>query len=137
MGRPCRAAQPAAGVESDRDMMSICPARAPKKGLVVGAGPAGLEAARVAAFRGHHVTVWEVGTRAGRRLAASAYIAEVAGVIGACKDLAESGASLSPTNGATGGYPGLGSRALVLATEQKRQTCFPGKRLVAMRRGRQ
>ena len=31
----------------------------PRKLLIIGAGPAGLEAARVAALRGHKVTVWE------------------------------------------------------------------------------
>ncbi len=36
-----------------------------KKVVVVGAGPAGLEAARVAAERGHHVTVLEAASRPG------------------------------------------------------------------------
>ena len=37
------------------DEMEIVPAARPKTVVVVGAGPAGLEAARVAALRGHHV----------------------------------------------------------------------------------
>ena len=37
----------------------IAPAAKARKVLVVGGGPAGLEAARVAALRGHHVTVME------------------------------------------------------------------------------
>lgn len=37
----------------------------PKRILVVGAGPAGLEAARSAALRGHSVAVYEKGARAG------------------------------------------------------------------------
>ncbi|MBL7119818.1 MAG: FAD-dependent oxidoreductase [Dehalococcoidia bacterium] len=39
--------------------MAIAPAAKPKKVMVVGAGPAGLEAARVAALRGHQVTLYE------------------------------------------------------------------------------
>ncbi|MCZ8103259.1 MAG: NADH:flavin oxidoreductase [Burkholderiales bacterium] len=39
-----------------------------RKVLVVGAGPAGLEAARVAAERGHHVTVCEAAAKAGGQL---------------------------------------------------------------------
>jgi len=40
----------------------------PKKVLVIGGGPAGLEAARVAALRGHQVTVYEKGNRLGGHL---------------------------------------------------------------------
>lgn len=46
----------AAGREA---VAQIIPAAAPKKVLVVGGGPAGMEAARVAAVRGHRVTLWE------------------------------------------------------------------------------
>jgi NAD(H)-dependent 7beta-hydroxy-3-oxo-delta4-cholenoic acid oxidoreductase len=47
---------PAAGREKE---MAIVPAEKPKKVLVAGGGPAGLEAARVAALRGHQVTLYE------------------------------------------------------------------------------
>jgi 2,4-dienoyl-CoA reductase-like NADH-dependent reductase (Old Yellow Enzyme family) len=43
----------------------IAPASAKKKIVVVGAGPAGLEAARVAAERGHQVVVFEAAADAG------------------------------------------------------------------------
>lgn len=40
----------------------------PRKVLVVGGGPAGLEAARVASLRGHKVTMWEAGNELGGKL---------------------------------------------------------------------
>jgi 2-enoate reductase len=40
----------------------------PKKVAVVGGGPAGMEAARVAALRGHRVTLWERGKSLGGHL---------------------------------------------------------------------
>jgi len=39
--------------------MKITPAKKKKKVMVVGAGPAGLEAARVASLRGHEVSIWD------------------------------------------------------------------------------
>ena len=52
----------------------MIPARNPHRVLVVGGGPAGLEAARVAALRGHRVTLYERSQRLGGavRLAAAA-----------------------------------------------------------------
>ncbi len=44
------------------------PADAPRRIVIVGGGPAGLEAARVAALRGHHVTVLEREDRPGGKL---------------------------------------------------------------------
>jgi 2,4-dienoyl-CoA reductase-like NADH-dependent reductase (Old Yellow Enzyme family) len=54
---------PGAGRESDPGKSE--PASSPKHILVVGAGPAGLEAALAAAQRGHHVTVHEATDRPG------------------------------------------------------------------------
>jgi NADPH-dependent 2,4-dienoyl-CoA reductase/sulfur reductase-like enzyme len=44
------------------------PAAKPKRVAIIGAGPAGLEAARVAAERGHQVTVYEKSSRIGGQL---------------------------------------------------------------------
>jgi len=46
----------------------IVPAKRPRKVLVVGGGPAGMEAARVAALRRHKVTLWEKEARLGGQL---------------------------------------------------------------------
>jgi NAD(H)-dependent 7beta-hydroxy-3-oxo-delta4-cholenoic acid oxidoreductase len=45
--------------------MAISPAARPRKVLVAGGGPGGLEAARVAALRGHEVTLCEKDTKLG------------------------------------------------------------------------
>jgi len=47
---------PAMGKEKE---MAIVPAEKPKRVLIAGGGPAGLEAARVAALRGHQVTLFD------------------------------------------------------------------------------
>jgi NAD(H)-dependent 7beta-hydroxy-3-oxo-delta4-cholenoic acid oxidoreductase len=53
---------PAVGREKE---MAIVPAAKPRRVLVAGGGPAGLEAARVAALRGHEVTLCEKDTKLG------------------------------------------------------------------------
>lgn len=46
----------------------LVPSGAPKKVLVIGAGPGGLEAARIAAIRGHKVTVMDKGQQIGGKI---------------------------------------------------------------------
>ena len=45
--------------------MALVAAESPKRVMIAGGGPAGLEAARVAALRGHRVTLYEKGDRLG------------------------------------------------------------------------
>ncbi len=48
--------------------LQISPAEKPRKVMVIGAGPGGLEAARVAALRGHQVTLYEKSSKTGGQL---------------------------------------------------------------------
>jgi NADPH-dependent 2,4-dienoyl-CoA reductase/sulfur reductase-like enzyme len=48
------------------------PARSRKKVLVIGGGPGGMEAARVARIRGHQVTLWEESAQLGGQLVLAA-----------------------------------------------------------------
>lgn len=48
--------------------VQITPAPAKKRMLVIGGGPGGMEAARVAALRGHHVELWEKQGQLGGQL---------------------------------------------------------------------
>jgi 2,4-dienoyl-CoA reductase-like NADH-dependent reductase (Old Yellow Enzyme family)/thioredoxin reductase len=60
---------PAAGREGDLAEDLIRPADNPGKVVVIGGGPAGMEAARVAALRGHRVTLFEAGPDLGGQVA--------------------------------------------------------------------
>jgi 2-enoate reductase len=59
------AVNPTTAVEKD---LTIYPANKKKSVLVIGGGPAGMEAARVSALRGHQVTLWEKQERLGGNL---------------------------------------------------------------------
>jgi len=48
--------------------VTVLPAETKKKVLVIGGGPAGMETAYVAAFRGHNVTLWEKSGKLGGNL---------------------------------------------------------------------
>ena len=61
------AVNPAVGKEREFQL-GLRPASQRKKVLVIGGGPGGMEAAMVAAERGHSVTLWESGKELGGRL---------------------------------------------------------------------
>lgn len=63
---PCCAVNPVIGHELE--WMKVTPAARRKRVVVIGGGPGGLEAARVAASRGHQVTVLEKGGELGGQL---------------------------------------------------------------------
>ena len=60
----------------------IAPAELQRRVLIIGAGPAGMEAARVAALRGHHVTVHEAAPQAGGQVRLTALTARRREMIG-------------------------------------------------------
>jgi 2,4-dienoyl-CoA reductase-like NADH-dependent reductase (Old Yellow Enzyme family)/thioredoxin reductase len=56
---------PTVGREGDPGWGELQPAAVKKKVMVIGGGPAGLEAARVAALRGHRVSLYDMGSELG------------------------------------------------------------------------
>ena len=55
--------------EVGRDLTwEVVPAERPRRVMIVGSGPAGMETARIARIRGHEVSIWERGTRLGGKL---------------------------------------------------------------------
>jgi 2,4-dienoyl-CoA reductase-like NADH-dependent reductase (Old Yellow Enzyme family)/thioredoxin reductase len=93
---------PFARLEAD---YALKPARVRKEVLVVGAGPAGMQAAAILAERGHRVTLWEKGHELGGQLV-SASLPPFKGEIAALsayliRQLAKSGVSVSLQTEAT------------------------------------
>ncbi|MBL8706952.1 MAG: NADH:flavin oxidoreductase [Rhodospirillales bacterium] len=75
---------PATGREATMPQEIAHAEGSPRKVVVVGAGPAGLEAARVAAARGHQVVVFEAAARAGGQILLAAGLKrrrEVMGIV--------------------------------------------------------
>ncbi len=67
---------PAVGREAEWPVPQEDKASRRKSVLVVGGGPAGLEAAHVAASRGHQVTIWEASDQLGGQLAVASRFAK-------------------------------------------------------------
>ncbi|MFY9329448.1 MAG: FAD-dependent oxidoreductase [Georgfuchsia sp.] len=72
MGHMRCAVNPEVGSERFLGEDKLSPAAKPRKVLIVGGGPAGMEAARIAALRGHRVTLAEAAPHLGGMLRAAA-----------------------------------------------------------------
>ncbi len=107
---------PAAGYEGTPEFAPLTRAPVHYRVMVVGAGPAGLEAARVAALRGHAVTIYEQ-ERAARRRAAAGGEGTGTGAAGAGGRLAG-----SPGAQAQRHHPDRASRSRPSRSNAKRPT---------------
>lgn len=72
---------PAVGHERTLSDASITPAEISKKVIIIGGGPAGMEAARVAASRGHNVSLYEAQKALGGKLRYAALAPTRAGIL--------------------------------------------------------
>ena len=75
------AVNPLAGRERDPDFTRFTPAAQPRRVAIVGGGPAGMEAARIAALRGHRVTLYEASDGLGGQFLYAAAIPERSGLL--------------------------------------------------------
>lgn len=75
------AVNPLVGRERDTAFASFGPATAPRRIAIIGGGPAGMEAARIAALRGHRVTLYEASDGLGGQFLYAAAIPERAGLL--------------------------------------------------------
>jgi 2,4-dienoyl-CoA reductase (NADPH2) len=75
------AVNPLAGRERDPAFASFEPATEPRRIAIVGGGPAGMEAARIAALRGHRVTLYEASDGLGGQFLYAAAIPERSGLL--------------------------------------------------------
>ena len=106
------------------DEMALVPAASPRRVLIVGGGPAGMEAARIAALRGHRVTLCEKEARLGGTALLSSLVYEPNGeLVHWLEDQLEPagvevqrGVELTPDAVAT-----FGADAVVLATGARRE----------------
>ncbi|MES0873306.1 FAD-dependent oxidoreductase [Sinimarinibacterium thermocellulolyticum] len=72
---------PAVGFEAGMGEDKLLPAAKPKRIVVIGGGPAGMEAARVAAQRGHRVVLFEAQPKLGGALRLAAMAPTRAGIL--------------------------------------------------------
>ncbi|MHB9094303.1 MAG: FAD-dependent oxidoreductase [Eubacteriales bacterium] len=122
MGKPLSCIiNPMVGVEAKEEKHKANRIAAPKDVLVIGGGPAGIEAAKTAAIRGHRVTLWESQSDLGGAMAASASIGEVSRVLGGWKrELTVSGVKVvTGKRGKTENILAMQPDTLVVATGAK------------------